>query len=98
MLTKADFSKFKELVREEVEAEGENIKSELSSDIRMWGVRTASELQEVNSRLKNLEISVRKVQKDLKKTSDFLDRENLKVVRRVDKIEEHLGFQKPQTI
>lgn len=88
----------RKMVREEVEAEGENIKSELGNDIRMAGIRTAGELQEVNGRLKNLEIAVRGVQKDLKKTSNFLDRENLKVVKRNDKIEEHLGFPKPQVI
>lgn len=98
MLTKTDFSKFKKLIREEVEAEGENIRSEIKGEIKLAGIRTTTELREVNTRLKNLEITTRKIQKDLAKTSDFLDRENLETVKRVRKIEEHLGFPKPAII
>ena len=98
MLTKNDLSRIKNIVREEVEAEGENIRSEINSEIKLAGMRTTTELQEVNTRLKNLEITTRKIQKDLAKISDFLDRENLKIVKRVRKIEEHLGFPKPVLI
>lgn len=105
MLTKTDLSQIKKLVREEVEAEGENTRSEIMSEIKLAGMRTATELREVNTRLKNLEIKtmriekdVKKVQRDLRKTSDFLDRENLKTVKRVQKIEEHLDFPEPAII
>lgn len=98
MLTKNDLSQIKNIVREEVEAEGENIRSEINGEIKLAGIRTTTELQEVNTRLKNLEITTRKIQKDLAKTSDFLDRENLKTVKRVRKIEEHLGFPEPAII
>lgn len=65
MLTKNDLSQIKNIVREEVEAEGENIRSEINSEIKLAGIRTTTELQEVNTRLKNLEITTRKIQKHL---------------------------------
>ncbi len=98
MLNKTDLSQIKKIVREEVEAEGENIRSEINGEIKLAGIRTATELREVNTRLKNLEIITRKIQKDLVKTSDFLDKENLKTVKRVRKIEDHLGFPEPAII
>ena len=98
MLTKNDLSQIKNIVREEVEAEGENIRSEINSEIKLAGMRTTTELQEVNTRLKNLEITTRKIQKDLAKTSDFLDRENLRTVKRVRIIEKHLGISEPAII
>ena len=98
MLNKTDLSQIKKIVREEVEAEGENIRSEINSEIKLAGMRTTTELQEVNTRLKNLEITTRKIQKDLAKTSDFLDRENLRTVKRVRIIEKHLGISEPAII
>jgi len=98
MLTKGDFSQIKKIVREEVEAEGENIRTEVMGEIKLAGMRTTTELREVNNRLKNLEISTRKIQKDLKQTSNFLDKENLKVVKRVEKIEDHLNIPRPAII
>ena len=67
MLNKSDLSQIKNIVREEVEAEGENIRSEINGEIKLAGIRTTTELQEVNTRLKNLEIAIRKIQKDLTK-------------------------------
>lgn len=45
-----------------------------------------------------IEKDVKKLQKDLKTTSNFLDVENLKTVKRVKIIEEHLGIPEPQII
>ena len=73
MLTKTDLSQIRKLVREEVEAEGENIRTDLGGEIKLAGIRTTQELREINDRLKNLEIITRKIQKDLKETSNFLD-------------------------
>jgi len=72
MLTKNDLSQIKNIVREEVEAEGENTRSEINGEIKLAGIRTTTELQEVNTRLKNLEITTRKIQKDLKTTEGHL--------------------------
>lgn len=97
MLTKSDLINIKrivkEIVREEIEAEGENIKTELGSDITQLKIRMASEFKEVNNRLKNLEIKSNKIQKDLKTTINFFDKEVLGLKKRVDEIEEHLQLQ-----
>lgn len=102
MLTKGDLGQLEKLtrsiVREEIEAEGDNIRTDLGGEIKLTGIRIASELREVNSRLKNLEISTTKLSKDLKLTSNFLDKENLRAVKRIRKIEEHLNIPEPGMI
>lgn len=98
MLTKNDLTQIRKLVREEVEAEGENVRAEVNGEIKLAGIRTAVELREVSNRLKNLEITTRKIQKDLKMTSNFLDKENLNTVKRVRIIEKHLGIPEPAII
>lgn len=40
MLTKDDLNKLKGVIREEIEAEGGNIKDELGSEIKFAGIRT----------------------------------------------------------
>ncbi len=91
MLTKNDLTQIKKVVREEVEAEGENIRSEINSEIKLAGIRTTTELREINDRLKNQEVrsarmekdikslqkDVRKMRKDLTKTINFFDKEGL---------------------
>lgn len=55
-------------------------------------------LKPIEKKLTNLEITTRTIQKDLKQTSNFLDKESLKTVKRVRIIEEHLGFPQPAII
>ena len=93
MLTKTDLKEIKKIVREETEAESENTKNELLSEMKMNMIRTVEELRELNTRNKNLEIKINKIQKDIKYTVDFLDRDHLKTQKRVQRIEEHLGFE-----
>ena len=69
MLTKDDLRVFRKLVREEVEAEGKNIKDDLGYDISSLKIRVSAELGEVKDRLKNLEIRVLSVEKIVKKTN-----------------------------
>lgn len=97
MLTKDDLKQIRTLVREEVETEAETTRSHIDSkqlDLRrelkpeIWGVK---------DQVKNLDIKVTKNHKEvlakLKVTSDFLDRENLSLVKRVKQIEEELDLQ-----
>ena len=94
MLTKTDLKEIKKIVREETEAESENTKNELLSEMKMNMIRTVEELRELNTRNKNLEIKIKKIQKDIKYTVDFLDRDHLiKSQKRVKRIEEHLRFE-----
>lgn len=97
MLTKTDLKAIdkivKKRIREEVEAESQNTKKELSSEMKMNLVRTLTELRELKDRLKNVEIDIRKIQKDLKYTVDFLDKEGLRITKRVERIEKHLNLE-----
>lgn len=92
MLTKTDLEEVRKIIREEVETESQNAKEELQADLKMNMVRTVSELREIKDRLKNLEIKVNKIQKDLKYAVNFLDKEGLKISKRVARIEADLGL------
>jgi hypothetical protein len=92
MLTKDDLKEVRKIIREETEAESEDLKNELQADMKMNMVRSVSELREINTRVKNIEIKLNKIQKDLKYAVDFLDKDNLKIQKRVERIEEHLSL------
>lgn len=67
MLTKTDLSQLRKLVREEIEAEAKNSRTEVNAEIKLAGIRTVQELRETNDRLKNLEIRLARMEKDTKK-------------------------------
>jgi hypothetical protein len=106
MLTKEEFTKLKKLVRDEVETEGKNTRVEINHSILMTKIKFSEGIDSLKSKVKNVEITtnniekdvsvikkgVKKLQKDLKTTSNFHDMENLKTVKRVEVIERHLGF------
>lgn len=88
MLTKDDLKKMRVVIREEVEAE----KDELSSDFKISQMRILNEISSLKDKLKNIEIKLNRIQKDLSTAVNFLDRENLKTTKRLDRVEKHLGF------
>lgn len=105
MLTKSDIAIMekvvKKVVRAEIEAEGRNIRDELRSDIIESRVRIQQEIRDLADRVKNLEVRVntaeknnkkefQKLNKKLIKLFDFLDRDQIKVTKRVEKIEQNL--------
>ena len=103
MLTKADLSEIRKIVREEVENETQAIKNELQGDITMSRMRVQNDINELKDRIKNIEIRltkldnrVAKMHKDLKNeikmVVHYLDKENIKTLKRVEKIEDHLGL------
>lgn len=96
MLTKNDLSQIRKVVREEVGNETQAVRDELQSDITMSRIEIQNEARGVKDRLKNVEIRVTKMHKDLKKgikqVTNFLDKENIKTRKRVDRVEEHLGL------
>ena len=93
MLTKTDLSQIRKIIREEVETESQNIKDEIQADIKMSLVRISGELHRIQDRLKNVEIKINKIQKDLKYAVNFLDKESLKIQKRVERIEKHLKLE-----
>ena len=90
MLTKSDLKEFRKIVREEVESESQNLKLELQGDIKISQMRILNEIGELKNRLKNLEIKVDKIQKDLKIVVSFFDKEELRLQKRITRMEEHL--------
>ncbi len=90
MLTKIDFKEIRKIVREEVETEIQNAKEDLQAEMKMNLVRSTKETRDVKDRLKNVDIKLNNIQKDMKYTTNFLDKEGLKAQKRVDRIEKHL--------
>ena len=93
MLTKTDLSQIRKIIREEAETESQNIKDEIQADIKMSLVRISGELHRIQDRLKNVEIKINKIEKDLKYAVNFLDKESLKIQKRVERIEKHLKLE-----
>jgi hypothetical protein len=92
MLTKDDLEQIRAVVREEVEAEVKNAKVELQGDIVMSKVHLAKKTDELANRMKNLEITANKIQKDLKEAVNFLDNESVRVVKRINRIEAEINL------
>ena len=105
MLTKTDLRAIDKLVskriREEVEAEGKNTRDELKGDVISSRIRIQQEIGDLADRIKNLEIRVNNSDIDSKKgfqkldkrftdLFDFLDKDQLRTSRRVERIEKHL--------
>ncbi|OGM19135.1 hypothetical protein A2955_05240 [Candidatus Woesebacteria bacterium RIFCSPLOWO2_01_FULL_37_19] len=93
MLTKVDLKEIRKIIREEVETEAENTKSELQSEMKMNMIRIVGELKDISSRMKNMEIKVNKIQKDLKYSVNFLDKFGLNTQKRIEGIEKHLRLE-----
>lgn len=100
MLTQQDLQAIetlvRKIVREEVENEVSSLKDELQADINHAQIRIRAEIDELKDRVKNFEIRVTTMHKELKEeikmVSHFLDKENVKTLKRVEKIETHLGI------
>lgn len=107
MLTKTDLQALDKLitkrVREEIEAEGKNIRDELGGDVREARVRIQQEIGDLADRIKNLEIRInnadinnnkefKKLNKRLTELFNFLDKELMRTLKRVKRIEEHLNL------
>ncbi|MBI4079270.1 MAG: hypothetical protein HY429_03155 [Candidatus Levybacteria bacterium] len=99
MLTKSDLTEIRKVIREEVENEAQAIKDALGADITMSRMRIQSEINELKDRIKNLELRVTKMHKELKEeiktVSHVLDKDNMKTLKRVEKLEDHLGLAQP---
>jgi hypothetical protein len=92
-LTNDDLKKIRGVVREEVEAEVGNAKRDLDASISSVRLRNSYELNQINNRLKNLEIGQSKIQKDLDSTIDFLDKQDIKTEKRIERVEKKLNLQ-----
>ena len=107
MLTKSDLQAIDKLItgriREEVEAEGRNIRDELKGDIQESRIRIQQEIRDLSDRIKNIEIRINNFEKNSQKEFqklnkrftdlfNFLDKDQLRTLKRVERIEEHLNL------
>lgn len=104
MLNKQDLTSIRKVVREEVENETKIARTKLETDVKMSRIMIQSSLNQIEDRIKNIEISnsrsdkiilkiqedVKKIIKDLAQTSDFLDKDNMVTLKRVNRIERFL--------
>jgi predicted nucleic acid-binding Zn-ribbon protein len=93
----------RKIVREEVKAESENLEAKINSELKLFRMRLQNEMLDLTDNIKTLQVKINKLdlqisklRKDMQKTSDFLDRDNLRTLGRVKRMEEHL--QLPQDI
>jgi len=93
MLTKDDLKEIRKVIREEVSVESDDLKS----DIKFSLLRIRTEIQHLEDRIKNLEIRVTKIEKRMIKLQvrfderfDYLDKEHLKNLEKIERIERHL--------
>lgn len=96
MLTKSDLNQIRQIIREENEAEGENIRQELGSQILETKMKLSNDIDTVRNQVKNVDIKVARVKKSTDKMDKFLDKEQMKTTKRVKTIEEHLGLHSTQ--
>lgn len=96
MLTKDDLKQLRTVIREEMESEAETTRHHIDEKQRELRMELKPEIREIKDRVKTLNIEATKNHKEvlgkLEKTSDFLDRTNLTTLKRVERIETHLGL------
>lgn len=92
MLTKTDLSQIRKIVREETETESRSLKEELQGEVKLARIELQKDIRELTSRVKNIEILIDKIQKDIKSIVNFFDKESLQLRKRVERIEEHLNL------
>lgn len=98
MFKKSDLQTLEKLVRgvvrEEIENESEAIRSELVGEIASSRMRIQVDIDEVKTRVKNVDMKLTRVHKDLKEeiktVSNFLDKQTMDVAKRVKRVENHL--------
>ena len=83
MLTKSDLSQIRKVVREEIETEAQNTKSELQAEMKLSRMETQSDLRAIKDRLKNLEVAITKIHKKLDTIINFFDKQDMDTLKRV---------------
>lgn len=92
MLTKTDLSQIRKIIREEVETESKSLREDIQGEIKLARIEIQKEVSALKDKVKNLEIALSKIQKDIRKIVNFFDEEYLTLRRRVERLEEHLNL------
>lgn len=88
MLTKEDLKKFKEIIREEIETESDSLGNKINTELKFFRMQIQGDLKNLSDRVKNQEIKLKTIDRKLDKAINFLDKENINVLLRVQKLEE----------
>jgi len=103
MLTKDDLKEIRKIVREEVEVEVGDAKDSIQSDLLHWRLQTQNDIRGLSDKVKNLEIRIgsleketkkgfRDIKKKLKTTVEFFDKDHLRNLERIERVERHLSL------
>jgi len=92
MLTKTDLLQIRKIIREEIEAESKPLQEDLRGEIKLSRIEIQKDIRALKNKIKDLEISNNKIQKDIKKIVGFFDEEYLQVRKRVERLENHLNL------
>lgn len=99
MLSKDDLKQIRAIVREEVEAEVENAKNELTNETKFSRMQVLNRIDKLEDRMKNLEVKFNKQQKELEDARKDIgivistfDQDYMKLKERVEVLEDHLGY------
>lgn len=103
MFTKDDLKTFRKVIREEIEAEGKNIRDEINSRVISSRMSLQSDIRELSDRTKNLEVRTSSVEKIVKGTAKKLDKAirvfdhlDVNLRKRVVKLEENTDLKLQQ--
>ncbi len=77
MLTKSDLSQIRKVVKEEVKTEIAPLKVKIDK---------------IETRLSSIEKEMKKIGKDIKVVVNFFDKTYLRLLKRIERIEEHLNL------
>lgn len=106
MLTKKDLDLLEQRITKPLREEIRSVDQKLSSQIQSVDQKLSNRIQSLDQKLtsqikslkKSLKRDISKVKKDTTYTVNFLDRTQLQLGDRVEKIEKHLGLPTPQPI
>jgi len=99
MLTKNDLSQIRGIVGEEIEKRTRPIvREEIETRTRqiVQGETrkiVQEEIEPVKNEIKTIKKDIREIRSDIKAIISFFDREFINLLKRVERIEEHLGLQ-----
>lgn len=93
-------------VREEVESESQTTRSEIQSEMKLMRMRIEERLYAIENKLKDVDIKtinlekimknlyadMKKIKKDVSTMIERFDREDVRIEKRIQKIEEHLNL------
>lgn len=92
MLTKSDLSELRNIIREELEVENDSIKNDILAEIKFARIELETKINKLEKKAKDTEIHLKKIRKDISTIISYFDRGYISIRKKVERIEEHLGF------